>query len=139
MILAAVTTVRAWWTALPTALRWFVALAVVAVLLFIAVALWIRSFEREVIERHEQQREIVGSKAREKSAEEAVVDALTAQWEREQRDRAIAEAALEEAEKPVEERATTPPQALALNCAIAREDYTPAELAKMEQYQEHCR
>nr|WP_086491282.1 hypothetical protein [Novosphingobium panipatense] len=91
------------------------------------------------IEQHDQARAAAGAAGREKSAEENVADAFENQRLRDQRDAAIAQAAATEAAKPPEARATTAPQALALNCAIAREDYTAAELAKMSEYQEHCR
>ena len=91
------------------------------------------------IEQHDQAREATGAAGRQRSAEEAVTDAFENQRLRDQRDAEIARVAATEAAKPPEARATTAPQALALNCAIAREDYSPAELAKMPEYQEHCR
>lgn len=91
------------------------------------------------IERHDEAREAAGAAGRTKSAEEAVADAFQNQRLRDQRDAAIADAAATESAKPPEARATTAPQGLALNCAIAREDYTAAELAKMPEFQEHCR
>lgn len=138
MILALYTSVRAWFAALPPGIKWVLAGIVAAILIGIAWALWLDAHDDRVIERHEQQRELVGSKAREKSAEEAAVDALRNQMERDKRDAAIAKAAASEEAKPPEERATTTPQALALMCAIAREDYTADELAEMPEYQEHC-
>ena len=110
-----------------------------SVALLVGFFVWNHFDNEAAIERHDQAREATGAAGREQSAEEAVADAFQNQRLRDQRDIAISQAATAEAAKPPEARATTAPQALALNCAIAREDYTPAELAKVPEYQEHCR
>lgn len=108
-------------------------------LLVLGFLVWNHFDNAAAIEQHDQARKAAGAAGRERSAEEAVADAFENQRLRDQRDTEIAQAAAIEAAKPPAARATTAPQGLALNCAIAREDYTPAELAKMPEYQEHCR
>ncbi|GEM_PF-2695824 len=105
----------------------------------VAFLVWNHCDNADAIERHDEAREAAGAAGREQSAEQAVADAFQNQRLRDQRDAAIAHAAETEDAKPPAVRATTAPQGLALNCAIAREDYTAAELAKMPEYQEHCR
>lgn len=115
---------------------WILIASVAALVGFLV---WNHFDNAAAIEQHDQAREAAGAAGRQQSAEEAVTDAFQNQRLRDQRDAAIARAAATESAKPPEARATTAPQVLALNCAIAREDYTPAELAKMPEYQEHCR
>ncbi|TDW65334.1 hypothetical protein EDF57_103518 [Novosphingobium sp. PhB55] len=110
-----------------------------SVVLLAGFLIWNHFDNAAAIEQHDQAREAAGAAGREQSAEEAVADAFQNQRLRDQRDTVISQAAATESAKPPEARATTAPQGLALNCAIAREDYTPAELAKMPEYQEHCR
>jgi cytoskeletal protein RodZ len=110
-----------------------------AALVLFGFLVWNHFDNAAAIEQHDQAREAAGAAGRERSAEEAVSDAFENQRLRDRRDAEIAQAAATEAAKPPAARATTTPQGLALNCAIAREDYTPTELANMPEYQEHCR
>lgn len=124
-----------WLRTLPEIVWWLAALIVLVVVFLV----WDRIDDRAAVAEAEAQRGVVTGQARERSAEEAIVDAFARKSLRDRRDAAIAEAAETEAAKPPAERATTPAQTVALNCAIAREDYTAAELATMREYQEHCR
>ena len=112
---------------------------IAAALVLVGFLVWNHFDNAAAIEQHDRAREAAGAAGRERSAEEAVADAFENQRLRDRRDAEIAQAAATEAAKPPEMRATTAPQGLALNCEIAREDYTSAELAKMPEYQEHCR
>lgn len=126
---------RGWAEGLPEWL-WYVAgvLALVG-----GVLVWNHFENRAAVEDYKDQREQAASRAREDSAEQQAIDAVAQAVSKMERDRVIAEADKAEQAKPAEQRAQTSPQAIALNCAIAREDYTAAELEKMPEYQEHCR
>lgn len=101
--------------------------------------LWLSAERASAVVEEDARREVRASGLREKSAEERAVDALANQMAQDKREDAIATPIADEAAKPPAARATQPPQIRALNCALVREDYTPAELAKMRAYQENCR
>ena len=113
----------------------YVALSVLTIVL-----LWwlVRQYDAAVIERHDQKRESAASAGREKSAEEAVVDAFTNLRERDERDHDIATAEASEAVKPPEARAAVPPTTLARRCRQFRQAYTAEQLAKMPEFKEKC-
>lgn len=127
-----------------------VAYALLAVAVIVGVAalavgawaiwsIWFVRHDAAVIEQHEAKGEQASVENRSRSVDEAINDAWTNLRLRDQREAALDKAEAVEAAKPPAERATQAPQTIAFNCTLAREDYAPAELAKMPQYQEHCR
>lgn len=127
-----------WFTALP---RWAkVSLCAAAGLLLAMVlwSLWLRSHDQALIESHEDRREAAASGAREISAEERAIDAVTNFQAEQEREDAIEKAAASEIAKPPEARATVPPTTLARRCVQLRRTYSSEQLAKMAAYQEKC-
>ena len=138
MILAAVTTARAWFAALPSGVKWALAGIALAILIGITWAVWLADHDSEVIERHEQKREQRAAEAHIKTAEERADDAIRNLIAEQAREAAIDRAAASEAARPPEERATMPPTTLALNCERIRQAYSARELAGIAVYQEKC-
>lgn len=114
--------------------------AIVAAILAIVGAilltwrLWLGGHDKAVITTENAKVEQTASTAREKSADERVVDALANQIERSDREAAIAKAEAVEAAKPPAERATLPPTTLALNCARLKR----AGLTGSDAYRDRC-
>lgn len=101
--------------------------------------LWMRFHDAEVVEGHEEKRGAAASGAREISAEERAIDAVTNFQAEREREEAIAKAEATEAAKPPELRAVVPPTTIARRCAQLLRTYSSEQLAKMAAYQEKCR
>lgn len=125
---------------------WIIAaLAFLLILLALAgtvwggVKLWMHFHDAKVVERHEEKREAAAADAREISAEERAIDAVTNFQAEREREEAIAKAEATEAAKPPEARAVVPPTTIARRCAQLLRTYSSEQLAKMAAYQEKCR
>lgn len=116
-------------------------LAWATVVIAVIALLWLAKtmYDRSVIQGHEQERETKAVEARDRSAEERADDAVRNIIDQQERDAAIAEAALKEAQKPESERAKLPPTTIAANCTRLRKAYSAAELARLEAYRELCK
>lgn len=138
MIAGALLSARAWYTALPSAVRWIIAGVALAIVLAIAWAIWLHTHDAKVIDQHEAAINQAAAPASEQAAEDRAADALENAQLRSERDDAITKAQAVEAAKPVEQRAALPPTTVALNCARMRQAYSAAELAKVAAYRTAC-
>jgi Flp pilus assembly protein TadB len=108
--------------------------------LFAAGLIWAAAaaYNAAIIDRHEERRAVDQIPAIEKSAEDRAHDALTNIMAEHERTAAIDKVEREEAAKPGAERTKLDPYALAAACTVLRQQHSPAELAKMRDYQERC-
>lgn len=139
MIGAAFLAARRWLAALPSGVKWAMAGIAGMVAIIATGAIWLNFHDAAVVEQHEVKREAAASGARERSAEERAIDAVTNFQAEQEREAAIARAEASEAAKPPELRAVVPPTTIARRCAQLLRTYSSEQLAKMAAYQEKCR
>jgi len=103
-----------------------------------AVSEWLDAREARAVRAELEAQDARAATNRVQSAEERGIGAIERHIAKGKRVEAVADVVATEAAKPPAERATLAPQIRAFNCAVMREDYTPAELARMAAYREAC-